>query len=291
MMAISMKTTIGKVIPSLTVFLFMFVMSIQQPLLRTMIFRKTCDTFYPTHVCSSLQKQPQARQKLRSFTEQYAFKVNIAEIVISAFMTILFGSLADKYGRKKILIIPCIGAAIFGSLMFVQVQLRSISTLLIMGSHIALGITGSKGTFMSTWMCYTTDKASPEKRAIDLSTLMAFAALGSGLGDISTGLFIKILDGPGVYLLVLFSQILFIALILVFVQEARISNNDAKMIPDKVGVLGQLKSLWEHFAAGPRLLFARQGGKRRVDLLLMMLASVLGMVCSTGNIFYICPTK
>ena len=284
--ASSIRNTLTMMTPTLTMFLFMFSEVVQYPVLRIMILKKTCNRYLPREVCRDLTLAKQEDEmKLQTYTEQYISSLQTVSIITSAIMTVILGTLSDRKGRRKILIVPCTGVAIYAIIMFIQIKLRFLSPFLMYGGSLAVGLTGGRSTFLTIVMCHITDRSPAEGRAKSLSTLIGFMALGSIIGNISTRMLSWMFGMSTIFLIVLVCQIVSIVFIMVFLQEPEQAVTGDKVAEESSkSRCGFLRSLWGYITAGPRLVLTFQEGSRRTNLILMIIVSVFGMACSTGEI-------
>ena len=275
-------------IPYMSLFLFMFSVTLQYPIAQFMIADKGCTTYLPREVCKDLKNNREDERKLQMFTEDYISSLHTLGTITSVVMTMFLGAYSDRKGRKGVLLIPCIGVAVFAIAMFLQGQYLYISGFLLYGSTLAMGITGGMSAFVITMTCYLTDKTSPERRAITLASAVASIGFGSVLGGLATKMVASIVGTYNIHMVVLACQVIAMLLIILFLDESEEAQPPAQPISNKSGGKPSfIKGIWECMMSGPRVMIADDHeGRRRKHLIILSVITMLTMACSVGKCKY-----
>ncbi|XP_064617023.1 lysosomal proton-coupled steroid conjugate and bile acid symporter SLC46A3-like [Liolophura sinensis] len=109
----------------------------------------------------------------------------------SVFATILLGSLSDRIGRKVLLLLPAVGAAI-RSATYCAVSYWGLPLYCLLIVH---GIEGCTGSFVATLLAsfaYTSDiTARGKKRSLQITIMESMLGIALGISNLTLGFMIK----------------------------------------------------------------------------------------------------
>ena len=117
----------------------------------------------------------------------------IVSIVPSVIVTIMLGSLMDRFGRKIGMIFPAVGAALQAIISIYIVQYNLNPNYFLIGNFIN-GIFGSFYSILAASFSYIADVSSPRWRSLRVGMVEAGLAFGGALGQFFVGFWFNRID-------------------------------------------------------------------------------------------------
>lgn len=152
------------------------------------------DTFNDTSVCYTNRSDPnyEMQTKVQQKASEWTMWLSLVVGIPALFTSIIFGALADKYGRKTVFFLPLTGALVklMGTalLMYFEVDLKYFLFV-----YVVDGLTGCVATMLFVSFAYVADITPPDgmQRSLALTLLGLIDGLGVTVGNFETGYFIK----------------------------------------------------------------------------------------------------
>jgi len=175
-----------------------------------------------------------------------AIALNAPAVLLSGF----YGSVADKYGRKSVMIITLVGLLLDTCIQFYVARYRPRNYgLLIIGANFVFGLCGGFITFIMGAMCYVSDATSavPHTRhsAYSISEAAVFGA--QIIGPVSTG-FWAAAYGYGLPLLACVGLLVANIAYVVCLPESLPRDAASRKGEMKVDFLQSFRNMWYLFA-------------------------------------------
>ena len=158
------------------IFLSFMTMSMEISLVQQLIRRKVCLVDGMTN-CDG-----KASVELISSASPWIGAYNIALSSVTFIASLWFGSWADKYGRKKMMVVPFIGSILSTVIFIVASIFLSSSPLILMLSAVIIGLTTGVLGVSSTCFGMISIVTSSEHRSTRIAILEAMVFTGSALG-------------------------------------------------------------------------------------------------------------
>ena len=203
----------------LVLFLYMAAFAMIFPISQNVFITKICLERYERDICDNLSQNPEEESLVQAASSKLFTVQSIFTDVPGAISALLLGALSDRIGRKKVLLMPCIGAFLFGMVMIFQVGIPIVHLPLVVLSCLIFGVSGGIHTFITAAINMITDSTPEEYRTERISRTMPFIGLGVLVGMVSSGLLPKFLSIVPVYLLFTTCQAIVILVVLFFVDE------------------------------------------------------------------------
>lgn len=146
-------------------------------------------------VCSqnTSSQEYKDQQLVQSVTSELSIYWSLAQNIPAIFLSIIYGSLSDRYGRKPIILLSLLGTCVKAGLCAVGILLN----LNIYISIVFFGVEGMTGTWISSLMAlfsYGADITKPgDNRTVIILLLETFLGLGAVIGMLVSGYYIKYL--------------------------------------------------------------------------------------------------
>ncbi|KAJ8308915.1 hypothetical protein KUTeg_013789, partial [Tegillarca granosa] len=146
-------------------------------------------------VCSqnTSSQEYKDQQLVQSVTSELSIYWSLAQNIPAIFLSIIYGSLSDRYGRKLIIIISLLGTGVKAGLCALGIFLN----LNIYISIVFFGVEGFTGTWISSLMAlfaYGADITKPgNNRTVIILLLETFLGVGAVIGMLVSGYLIKYL--------------------------------------------------------------------------------------------------
>ena len=114
----------------------------------------------------------------------------VANRIPSMIVTVLLGPLSDRYGRRPLLLLGCVGTSLGAilSLLIVYFQWNPYYFIL---AHFISGVTGDGSVILSGGFAYVADISSQKWRGLRIGIIEAVMAIGSAGGPISAGYWLQ----------------------------------------------------------------------------------------------------
>lgn len=185
------------------IFLFMFARGIFMPLYQqyyyvvygSQLLQNT--TFHPpngTFCVNSTLVETYAGNDSYKVVETYSNTLliysQLANRIPSMIVVLFLGPLADRLGRKPVMILAAFGMALQGAVAIVLVHFKP-SLYYFMVAHFVGGVLGGYAGFTTAGFAYVTDISSSKWRSFRLGVLEATFMLGGGLGDFILGYWLR----------------------------------------------------------------------------------------------------
>lgn len=134
------------------------------------------------------EKQNQVQQKSAEWGMYYGLAAGIPAI----FSNIIFGSSTDKYGRKFLFFLPCLGTFVRMGISVVGIYLNFDLKYHLIG-YVAEGITGQMFTMLLVCFTYAADltAADGKLRSFAITTIELSIGIAVTIVSFSTGYFIQ----------------------------------------------------------------------------------------------------
>ena len=246
-----------------------------------MLLGKVCLSQYSEDICSELSKHEDIENIVQAETTRINTNTQLLSMIPAGFITLLLGPLSDIYGRKRIVLIPTVANAIHAvSLLHQSLSPTVLPSVLYAGALLS-GLGGGIMAFMSLVTNYVNDITPEEQRTQKLSKVMPFFLVGQTVGGLASGQVAEYIGTPTVYSIYLFSTLLCVFFIAVFMEDVIPPGNESKS--DGFS----LKMIFNNVTAGGKALVASRSGTKRLQLLLLtFVTAVLCVACMAGNTLY-----
>lgn len=144
----------------------------------------------------------------------------IANRLPAAVVTVIFGPIMDRFGRRIGLIFPAIGCALQGMLTFFVVKLE-LNLYYFIAANLVAGLFGDFPVFLAAAFSYIADVSSTKWRSLRIGIIEAVISTGIGLGQFLGGYWLKKVHCNFVPLVVFFvgCNLLLILYVVLFVHE------------------------------------------------------------------------
>eukprot|EP00057_Strongylocentrotus_purpuratus_P015524 XP_011669998.1 PREDICTED: proton-coupled folate transporter [Strongylocentrotus purpuratus] len=272
-------------------FLFMFGFFLQGPILQLLIIQKVCRLTYDGSVCSNKTAFAKIEDEVESDSSRWILFFNLASMVPGAIMATILGPLSDKVGRKIIMTLPSIGAAV-GAINFILNSFYidwPVETLLLSG--VAMGITGNLGTFFVSVVSYITDITDPSSRMKRLGLLEAMVYIGGTLGLVIGGTMTERFGFVTVFFMYLSIHLTILFYIAIQLKESLPKHERDLKQNGSAGLVGKPPNkavqccsyIVESFKRAMSVIFLKRKGSRRKHLILNMMISITGVIAQSGD--------
>lgn len=267
-------------------FLFMMGMFIQLPTSQMLILRKVCLAEYKVNVCDhlDLKEHEDVENIVQTKTSHWILYLQLFGAIPGAIMSLVFGASSDRLGRKFIMVVPVIGSVINGLVLTISAYSIKLSIYYIIIGALAVGFTGSFGTFYIALISYIADITTEEARTKRLGILESMVFIGGTIGLFMAGLIVQKFGFPAVYLFVVFLQILILIYVGFILKESlppvkRLTPKDGK---DKD--MSCFLFLRDNIHSSLTVFFKKREGQKRKNLLLLQCMTVLGVLVMSGEL-------
>ena len=165
---------------------FFLTMTSTNPIASQVLIENVCLELQGGENCDSSEVSAQ--------TSLVALCVSLASNIPAFLTSGLYGSIADRYGRKTSMIIPLVGFTVYaGAYLFLSIFKPTYYFALIVCASLFLGLTGSISTFQMSIFAHGADLTSHriQDRAFVFSLLEACLYISKVVGPIESGVWAK----------------------------------------------------------------------------------------------------
>ncbi|NXD12268.1 S46A3 protein, partial [Nothocercus nigrocapillus] len=132
-------------------------------------------------------QQKEVQEKVSLFTMQLDLSGAVPSLIV-AFVLVANG---DRQGRKRSLVLPCVGALIT-NIFFAAISYFSLSLFILYGVAFLTGLFGGVATFLGGGFAFIADLCHDEKqKTTRIAVVDLIFGFVSGLAGLSSGYFIK----------------------------------------------------------------------------------------------------
>ncbi|XP_072031978.1 lysosomal proton-coupled steroid conjugate and bile acid symporter SLC46A3-like isoform X2 [Amphiura filiformis] len=264
--------------------LFMMGMFIQIPTSQMLLLQKVCMVEYNSSICDQLdeKKYQEMENIVQTKTSHWILYLQLFNAIPGAIMSLIFGASSDRLGRRVIMVIPVMGSIINGLVLIVSAYfIESDLRYLIIGA-LAMGCSGSFGTFYISVISYIADITDEESRTKRFGILESMVFIGGTVGLLSAGLIVQYLGFAAVYLFVVILYIIILIYVGFKLKESLPPLEELKDGKDKT--LSCFTFLWQSIRCALTVFFKKRAGSNRKYLLLLQCMTVLGVLVFSGEL-------
>ncbi|XP_017836388.1 tetracycline resistance protein, class A [Drosophila busckii] len=266
------------------ILILLFAYNFSSTILKAQIIYQSCTAGlgYPNDDCLLLGTKNASSKHMEDAVQQYATRVitamTIIEFIVPAYCGLFVGALADRYGRKPLLMASFLGYGlqylISACIAYVAMQSQGmVSPWFYVITIIPLSLLGSRVTYSVAAICYIGDVSTGRMRSYRMIAVELCIYVGLMLGSYSSGYVFKASNAYIVF--VISAASIFYALLVM-----------ALLLPESLRV----RQLNTGFGLGQmwRSCIGRREFKDRTILILIMCILLLATIANDGNnvVFY-----
>lgn len=196
-------------------------------------------------VCNDLKSSDCGSTEVSANSADLTFAAAIALNAPAVLLSGFYGSVADKYGRKSVMIVTMVGLLIDTSIQFyVAVYEPRYYRLLIISANFIFGLCGGFITFVMGAMCYVSDATAsvPHTRHSAYSVAEATVFGAQIIGPVSTG-FWAAASGYGMPLLACIGVLLCALVYAMCLPESLPMDAMSRKVPMPIDFLSSFKNM------------------------------------------------
>ena len=281
------NNTIRKITVEPVLLLYMFCQFSEYALVMFLIRRKICLNYLPLEVCSnsSIILDNVTENNVESQTSTYIFYLNLSFIIPSVLASIVLGNLSDKAGRKIVMILPCIGAAIKNAIFLLNAYLIYIPVPYLYIGSVISGFFGNYPTLLMALFSYVSDISHGDRRSSRIGILESMTFIGGSLANLISG---RWLDTAGFIPPFWANVIIYICLIFYIIFVLTESYHPTN-VDDQQGHRGSSLFSFRNFQSSYKVITKARTGHLRVYLILLIVIFFLNVIVfnAFNNIIYV----
>jgi PCFT/HCP family folate transporter-like MFS transporter 1/3 len=243
-------------------FLFMFCALIDRTVLQQLAYRKICDVEYNHTTCHNLTDSQQ--NVVQKKTSNWTIYQSIAFTVSSICSSLVFGSWSDSVGRKSIMILPPIGAALMSVNHLLNIHFCQLDVNYLLVGVIVSGLFGGFATVLSAVFSYMSDITDQANRTLRIGMLESMVFLGASVGELVAGILLDNAGFMAAYGVVLAVNVCIVVYIVFVLQESYHPQEDILFSQALVKVHEHVVHVWT-------VLFKPRPENKRMYLLIVLL--------------------
>ncbi|XP_071479941.1 uncharacterized protein [Diadema antillarum] len=266
----------------LVLFLYAAGIGMQFPVSRRLMTRQLCMEVFSRDTCENLADYPKIQARVQGVSASAQNLQGMLTDIPGALAMLVLGTLSDRIGRKRVLLVPCYGSLILAVVSILQSLMTKVSIPLTVLGALVFGLSGGLQTLLMTIINIITDTTPEEKVVLTIGRTLPVMAFGSLCGGLSADILPQFLGPTLVLVIFAISQILSIAIVKLFVEEslppveADGSESAAKDGGKGRGrIMTSLSTVWTNLTEGFRVVKSQESSLAFRQLVIFLVASML----------------